>query len=336
MVALARNLLKTRKYEITIKNSNAFKFLKSSLPEAKVENVQTDVGPIFDWTTNNLDVKLTVEGYLDWIQKSNKWISLEEERFKKNPADLIITDISPIGLRLAEKVGCPAISITNFSWTDILNHAEDHGKKDKVIQWLNESFSLAEFAIKLPFSTKLEGFLKTKKCSLLCRDVTAEKKHILNELRLHSPFVVISFGDQMPPNLKIQKKNDDVSLAILSRTKIRFDGVPVIWGYSETQNIMAYADLVITKAGYSTTAECIKFRTPMYIIRRKNYHEEKVVGQQAVKLGMAKIFDLDKSLFRITIPSENEIMYMRSKIRESSITYLEKLRSPIEIIKKLT
>ena len=336
IVALARNLLKTGTYEITVKNSNAFRFLKSSLPEAKVENVQTDVGPIFDWASNNIDAKLTIDRYLDWIQKSNRWISLEEERFKKNPADLIITDISPIGLRLAKKVRCPAISITNFSWTDILRHPGDHDKKDKVIQWLNESFSIAEFVIKLPFSTKLDGFSKTKTCSLLCRDVITGKKQILNELHLHSPFAVISFGDQNPPKLKIIKNSDGVSVVILSRTKINFDDVPVIRGYSETQNIMAYADLVITKAGYSTTAECVKFRTLMYIIKRENYYEESVVGQKAVKLGIAKIINLHKSLFRITIPSENEIMYMRSKIRESPITYLEKLRSPVEIIKKLT
>ena len=38
MVALARALFKTGKYEITVKNSNAFRFLKSSLPEARIEN----------------------------------------------------------------------------------------------------------------------------------------------------------------------------------------------------------------------------------------------------------------------------------------------------------
>ena len=31
------------------------------MPEARVENVQTDVGPIFDWVSNNIDVNLTID-----------------------------------------------------------------------------------------------------------------------------------------------------------------------------------------------------------------------------------------------------------------------------------
>lgn len=334
MVALARALFKTGKYEITVKNSNAFGFLKSSLPEAKIENVQTDVGPIFDLASNNMDVNLTIERYLDWIQKSGTWISREKELFRKNPADLIITDISPNGLRLAEKIKCPAITVTNFSWTDILRHIKDDENKEKIIQWLNESFSMSELTIKLPFSTELEGFAKMKECSLLCRDLTASKEQILNEFNLRSPLVVISFGDQIPQNLRLIKNNNNVSVAILSHSKRNFNDIPVITGYSETQNIMACADLVITKAGYSTTAECVKYRTSMYIVKRENYYEETVVSQNAVELGIAKMFDLHKPSFYLTIPDQNEIIDMRSQIRESAITSIEKLTSPVEIIKE--
>ena len=31
------------------------------MPEAGVENVQTDVGPIFDWVSNNIDVNLIID-----------------------------------------------------------------------------------------------------------------------------------------------------------------------------------------------------------------------------------------------------------------------------------
>ena len=335
MVALARNLLKTGKYEITVKNSNAFRFLKSSLPEAKVENFQTDVGPIFNWGFNHIDVNSTMEKYSNWIKNADSWISLEEKRFKKNTADLIITDISPIGLRLAEKVKCLAVTVTNFSWTDILRHTKYHEKKERIIQWLNESFSISELAIKLPFSTKLEGFSRMKECTLLCRDLTANKNQILKKLHLRSPLVVISFGDQMPPNLKIINDNNNVSVAVLSQSKISFDDLPVIAGYSETQNIMACADLIITKAGYSTTAECVKSRTLMYMIERKNYYEETVVSRNATDLGIAKILDLRKSSFCIDIPNENQIKELKSKIDEDAITTMEKLPDPVNIIKQL-
>ena len=335
MVALARGLFKTGKYEITIKNSNAFRFLKQSLPEARVENFQTDVGPVFDLVSNSVDVNSTMERYSDWIKNADSWLSLEEKRFKKNPADLIITDISPMGLRLAKKVKCPAITVTNFSWTDILRRTRYHEKKEKIIQWLNESFSISELAIKLPFSTKLEGFSKTEECSLLCRDLTTSKKQTLNGLHLHSPLVVISFGDQMPANLKIMKNNNNVSVAILSHSKISFDDIPVITGYSETQNIMAYADLVVTKAGYSTTAECVKFRTLMYIVKRKNYYEETLVSRNVADIGIAKILEPHKSSFCIDIPNENQIKGLRSKIDEDAITAMEKLPHPVNIIKQL-
>ena len=31
------------------------------MPEARVENVQTDVGPVFDWVSNNIGVNLTID-----------------------------------------------------------------------------------------------------------------------------------------------------------------------------------------------------------------------------------------------------------------------------------
>ena len=80
-IALVRNLLKTGRFEIIIKNYNAFDFLKSSLPNVCVENVQTDVGPIFDWNSYKVDIKQTADDFSKWIKNDKIWISKETDSF---------------------------------------------------------------------------------------------------------------------------------------------------------------------------------------------------------------------------------------------------------------
>ena len=335
MVALARGLIKTGDFEVVIKNSNAFSFLKRALPGARVKKVRTDVGPTFDWNSNKIDPEITFENYSSWIQTTDDWILKEFESFKEQPADLIVTDISPMALRLSEKVKCPSVTVTNFSWIDILKRVDYHEEKKNVIKWLNESFSLSDLAIKLPFSTELEGFLKVEEASLLCRETTFTKEQTLKKFQLNSPLVVVTFGNQIPPKLKINNTNNDVQVVILSPNRTNSGDIRTIQDYSETQNIVASADLVITKGGYSTTAECAKFRCPMYMVIRENYHEEIVLSRAAANLGLAKILDMHSSSSCIDVPDEKQIKDMKSNIKESSIASLEKLTSPIKIIQEL-
>ena len=331
IIALSRNLFKTGRFEVVIKNSNAFNFIKSSLPNIRVERLQTDVGAHWNWNSNRIDVDKTFNNFYDWIKNEEAWISKETAYFKDNPADLILSDISPMATRLSEKVHCSSITIGNFSWIDILKNMPFHEKKGEVLKWLMESFSISQFAVKLPLSMSMEGFAKLKDASLLCRDTTSTKKQTFEELGLHSPPVVVYFGDQIPHQFKINKKHGTKILTMLPG-RLLLSGRQIKSGHIEGQNIIAASTLVITKVGYSTLSECVKYRCPLYLIPMRDYPEDVVLSRQVIELGLARIIEQHESKFLIDIPDEEQIKSMKYAIKEESIKSLEKRRNPLDII----
>ncbi len=58
--------------DITIKNSNSFNLLRSSLPHVKIEKTQTDVGPVFNWNENKVDSEKTFQLFKEWIDHEQK------------------------------------------------------------------------------------------------------------------------------------------------------------------------------------------------------------------------------------------------------------------------
>ena len=157
---------KNDNHEIIVKNSNAFNFLQKSLPETKLINSKTDVGPLTNISTK-LDSEKTFKLYLDWIKNEKKWLRNELDYFKNKKPDLVISDISPMGIRFANKIKIPSVTIANFTWIDILKKLPFHTNKKQILSWLHDSFGMANLGIKTPLSMNLEGLTKIKKSSLL-------------------------------------------------------------------------------------------------------------------------------------------------------------------------
>ena len=160
-IGLVRQL-KQQNYEIIIKNSNAYNFLKFHLPLHKIIKFKTDVGPVSNIFSEHPDYEKTFSLYNNWINNEQKWLDKETQFFKNRMPDLIISDISPIGIRLANKLHVPSITIANFTWIDILENFPYHKYHDQILDWLYASFEMTDLAIQLPLHMKLQGLKKIK------------------------------------------------------------------------------------------------------------------------------------------------------------------------------
>lgn len=328
-VALVRNLLKRKNSEITIKNSSAYNFLKTSLPRTTIEKIITDVGPLYDWTKNKVDMDLTISNYLKFIKNEQSWISKESSSFKKKPADLIIADISPMALRLAEQVRCQALSISNFSWIDILEKLPAHQNKKNVLEWLKESFPLAEFAIKLPLSMKLHGYPRIKESGLLSRNLTSSRKNILQNFGMGTYPISSYLGEY---KTKIFTKNRSTNVIELRGGNIFLNDKRIKNEFYEGQNIVAISQLVVTKIGYGIMSDCLKFRRPMILISRGNYPENESLRKEIEKFSIAKILDINDSREGIELPTGKEIKEMSNKINRKLIDELETREDPSKLV----
>jgi len=330
-IALVRELLKKLKIEVVLKNSNAYDFLVTSLPQVQVIKTQTDVGPTFDSDSDKVDVCKTFDRFQKWIDREKEWISREIASFTKNPADLILTDISPIAIKLADKLRYRCVTVGNFTWIDILNGLPFHEKKEDVIKWLEDSFSIPAFGIKLPLSMRMEGFSKIKRASLLCRNRTKSTGQTLAEIGLKDCPITIYLGKEP---LRIQFASaGSIPFAKMNSGNLEVNKKPFV-NYFEGQNLIAASRFVIAKPGYSTIAECVKFRRPMYLIPREDYPEDSFLCKDAKELGIAQILDIKKTGNEIEIPSNKQIQEFEEKINQKMIKCLENLSDPVDLIKE--
>lgn len=326
-------------FEVVIRNSNAFKLMKNSLKGINISAVQTDVGPIVDAETNRLNPNSTFDSFTKWLEGENSWISGEVDSLGKKPPDLIITDISPIALKLADKIGCPCATVANFSWIDILKLLPQHKAKERILDWLSECFEIPQLVIKLPFSMKMEGFRRSRirDASLLYRKptLTIEATRRESGCQINKPLVVVSFGGHALGHLKFETK--DARVVLLSPFPIETDsGVQVIIGHPESQNLIQAADFVIAKAGYSTLAECVAFRRPLNIISRNGYPEDTLLVREASKLGIGlPQVDIQRSNYCVKIPDIEEVMERERTIQYSQINKLERQPAASELIRQL-
>lgn len=305
-----------------------------------IEEVQTDVGPIVNTESNRLDPNLTFDSFSKWIQGENEWISREMAALGSNPSpDLVVTDISPIALKLAAKIGCPCVTVANFSWLDLLKPLPHNKEKEMVLDWLSECFAIPDLVVKLPFSMRMEGFRSSriKDASLLYRRPTLSIDETKREIgsEKNKPLIVISSGGHIPPHLDLQTR--DAQVVLLSPFPTKMDGrVQVIVGHPESQNIVHAADFVITKAGYSTLAECVAFRCPLNIIARQGYPEDVILIKEASMLGIGSEVPPDGfNHYSIAVPDMDEIRERRKAIQDNRINEFERLTSASELIRNL-
>ncbi|KAF6245788.1 glycosyltransferase family protein [Nitrosopumilus sp. b2] len=319
---------KSDNYEIIIKNSNAFNFLKKSLPETRVINWKTDVGPITN-ISKKTDSENTFKFYSNWIKNEKKWLSHELDFFKNKKLDLVISDISPMGIRFAKKINVPSITVANFTWNDILKKFPSDKRKEEILDWLCNSFGMTDLAIKTPLSMELDGLKNPKKSSLLCRSITTTQKQLFKKLFLNHKPITVYLGSNFQSKINISTNKSNPLVQIINndvKTEKK-----TIKNFTEVQNIISISNFVISKPGYGIISECINSRCPIFLIPRKNYPEDELLCKISKKLGIATVLDLKQENYVLQVPTI-DFNKLKNNIDENQIKKIEKLPHVSKII----
>lgn len=290
-IAIIRELEKLN-IEIIIRNSNSIDFIQKSLPDVKLISGITDVGTTIKKDGVSIDLEDTISNVSSWINNMSNNVDKELEQFLKYEPDLIISDISTMPFHVAQKLKIPSIAISNFTWSDIIKEMPS-----KQLSFLDESYSLADLAIQLPFCTPMKQFPKNKKVGIISRQSTLNKQDFKNHFKIRpsEKCIFLSLGNS----------KNKINCKIDSNIKILTNGVTLkntfnelqVSDYTEQQNLVLGADLVICKCGYGLISECITMGTPFVYVYDSNHFEQMVIVKelQHRNIGMGiSVNDLDE------------------------------------------
>ena len=239
----------------------------------------TDIGLV--QTTPFLhDLEETIETLDRFIPFDPAMISDTANFLEQRACQLVVCDISPIGISIAAKAGIPSILIENFTWDWIYEdflHAD--ARICRYVDFFREIYQAVDHHIQTspvcnpqsvdmttgPISRKVRlpsarvreklGISKEKKIVLITTGGVRDKYPFLKNLTAKKEICFVVPGGSEHPE---QKDN--------------FILLPFRSGFNHADLINA-ADAVVGKAGYSTIAEVYQAGVPFGYVPRSNFRE---------------------------------------------------------------
>ncbi|HCS13176.1 MAG: hypothetical protein COS82_00505 [Zetaproteobacteria bacterium CG06_land_8_20_14_3_00_59_53] len=185
--------------------------------------------------------------------------------------EAVLSGISPLAFPVADQLGIPSIAVASLDWFDIYRDFLD--ADDPLLLTLQQSHESCDLLIKPPLSMPMKSFPRQQQVALIVDDELPLPTR--PTVRTHT--ALIMFGGAGDPPFDIMGLGTIAGWQFLclnplpSVTPANVRQVNA--GQSGTTALMTACDLVITKPGYGTLAECWLTGTPLAYLPRENFAE---------------------------------------------------------------
>lgn len=274
-IAIIRELLnRNSSMRIIICNQFALSFLKDSLKEygdhVIFHEVKTDIGYVLEKGTLELDQTEMNVQYRDYM---NSFIDLVNEEclyLQQFSPNGIISDISPLAFTVGKSLRIRSIGISNFTWAGVCKHVLD----TDIYSWLSSQYLQADYFYRLA-GFREELAVPYQRFGFFSRQVDDEElTRLKREYKIQPEEIVVFISIGM--KIDIEKMRDwklwnspNCRFIISSNMKLSHPNVITIPNhYTESQNYVGLADVVITKAGWGTVGEAVVNQKKLIIIQR--------------------------------------------------------------------
>lgn len=288
-LAIIEQLLNQQKCKVTIKCSPqhmqfAAEYLRANHQQVAICPFNSGFQIVVDTEKLTVDMAATMNNASQWIKEMDD--RADREISTLPGYDLILSDIVPEAFSVAQYRKIPSVGISNFTWYEICEEFLD----PVFLTGLCQAYQRADVMWEYPFSTsKRIPIQKREKVGLVARPIDAEfAKRKRSEFAADKPLLFISMGGDLsiclkPPVHSNYLYTRGIDLSSLTGA----ERVPAEAG--NTQDYLAACDAVLSKCGWSTVAEAVIAKKPLFIVRSVNgWLEERYIWTELEQLGIAK------------------------------------------------
>ena len=247
-------------------------------------SIKTDVGliqtdPFFE------DMHLTIDELDRFFPFRPELIKNTEKLIRQLEIDLIISDISPLGIYISNKLNLVSILIENFTWDWIYSFYKDqYPKIEKFIGYLSEIYNSASLHItcKPNCSTHPQSF----SVDPVFREVRDCDKQIRKEFGCLNDEAIIlismggipieKFDSLITPKINGYKFIIPINKITSIHHTDHFIYLPHNHGFYHP-DLVNLSDLIVGKVGYSTISEVYALQKPFLYLGRKNFPESPIL-----------------------------------------------------------
>lgn len=274
---------------IHIKTSTPRWFIESNLsPEHYTYHLQqNDIG-VLQRDSLHLLPEETLRSFAAFYSGKELFVAQEAEWIKRQEIELIVADIPPLAFPVAKKAKIPGVGIANFSWDWIYEpFTNDFPQYRYLIDQIREAYSLCDRLYRLPFHGDLSIFPHIIDSPLITRTSKTERLKTRQVLGLptEKKLILCSFGGiGIDRPISFSRSSYE-----LFYTTEKVKPTPNTWAIAPEKmkeasisyaDLVATADMILTKLGYGIVSEAIANKTPLLYANISAFREQSVLQRE--------------------------------------------------------
>jgi UDP:flavonoid glycosyltransferase YjiC (YdhE family) len=233
-----------------------------------VQPLETDTG-LIQIDSLRFDEQQTVLRAATFYRTFEQRADLEAGVIKSLGADLVVGDIPPVAFAAAGRAGVQSVALGNFTWDWIYSsYPAFTDYAPEVIPAIRAAYATATRALRLPFHGGFEPMAPVTEdiplIAMRSRRDPAETRRLLG-IPADRPFVLASFG-AYGASLPYDAIRATGQFTLVNVERFVPHGL-------EYQDLVAAADVVVSKPGYGIVSECIANKTALLYTSRGNFIE---------------------------------------------------------------
>ena len=239
-----------------------------------------------------IDYQETWTQHLRFQAEWDRKLSEEEQLLKATRPALVLSDIAWLPIESAARAQAPVVALCNLSWDQILEPHVEPGRTDQmtVLQEIRQAYGKADLMIRLTPGLTMPAFPKIADVGPVAQPATPappDLKRLLN-IPDRNRIVLIGFGGIALEALPFERMEQMVGYQFLIsgpvpqgiRRARSTDSIPLPFN-----TLLASADIVMTKPGYSTIIQAVARNRPVLYVRRYNFADEASLVQYLHRYG---------------------------------------------------
>lgn len=255
-----------------------------------------DVG-VIQHDSLRLDPAATLAAYARLLERLPATTREEADFLRTEAVDLVVADIPPAAFPVARRAGRPAVGISNFSWDWIYaEYVRDLPEYERLLQAIRDAYGQADLFLRLPFHGPCDAFKVIRDIPMIARRSRRSREEVRGLLGVNGtrPVVLLSFGGFEVQGIdfdRVETLHDYCFLVTQPPPRPVRNVRVVTLGALKYEDVVAQADIVLTKPGYGIVSDCLANRTPVLYTSRGEFAEYAPLVEGLERFGIAAFME---------------------------------------------
>lgn len=234
----------------------------------EVHTLDTDTG-VAQIDSLRLDEDATVRQAAAFYRDFDRRVAAEAALLRWIGASVVVGDIPPLAFAAAARAGVRSVAVGNFTWDWIYGGYPAFARlAPDVLSLIREAYAAATLALRLPMHGGFDSMTEVlSDIPFIARRSGRDRGEARRLLGIAGdrPVVLASFGGH---GLDLPYRQIERTCGL--RVIAALDGPP---GGLKYEDLVAAADVVVSKPGYGIVSECVANETPLLYTSRGRFVE---------------------------------------------------------------